>query len=110
MSSIYIHIENWKIKSLQVFSTIGIISCTTTLVITVGRNNVEIILLLFSIILGLIPYALNPKDHLRTLLAPMKKIEENIDTYYGSIKKSDHLLRDISLCFFFLWLIAILVY
>ena len=86
MSSIYIHIENWKIKSLQVFSTIGIISCTTTLVITVGRNNV------------------------RTLLAPMKKIEENIDTYYGSIKKSDHLLRDISLCFFFLWLIAILVY
>lgn len=110
MTTIYTTISHWKIKPCRIFSIISILICSFSLVKTLGENQLEILFISIALILFLIPFALNPKNHLQALLAPMKKLELDFDAYFNSITKADHLLADISLYFFFLWIITVIIY
>ena len=110
MKSIYIHIEKWKEILLKVISIIGIGICIISLVVITGRNDLEIVLLLFSLMLGLIPYFSNPKDHIRAMLTPLNELEKNIELYNQSVTRTDRILRDLGLIFFLLWLTTLIIY
>ena len=110
MSSIYTYISPKKIKALRGISIIIILISSFALVKILGENKLEIILMLFSLILGVIPYAINPKPHLQSLLAPINKLENSFSAYFSSINKADHLCRDIGLYFFLLWILAVIIY